>query len=634
MARKFIKRDFLGDTMFPMGQSNRGRLWLTSAVCLAVIAWAGCSAEPTVEAPPPPRPNIVWIVLDACRAQNLSAYGYDRETSPAIDAIAERGVLFERAYSQAFGTISSVPSYMTGRYFPTYSLQTDNWRETLRIRPEEERLIPEILKANGYTTHMVSAHPFISPVTTLWKAFDDPEYIAPSKDGEFYASIDDLLPAAIGEIESNHDAPFFLYIHTLDTHFPHRPQPPFDRWVDPDFTSDAIVNGNYKQPRGNDFSDEEIAHLSNIYDGSIAYVDDRVGKIIAAIDSAGLSDNTIVIISSDHGEVLGEDRKTAGHGIPTEEVMHVPLIMAGPGIPTGVRSAGLAENADIVPTLVDVLRLATEATFHGKSLKPLWADPENGSIRSHIFSKEPVDLDDVPIMVLRSESHEYMYNPHTGTEELWAAPKTLTRRVDRSAVDHDLLAGFRDAVENDLMPLWEEYESLARRAPDQPFIETLTWDRIQNPETTLRAEGNEMPEEAHRDGRWILITDRIMCTGWNENPPPLRLSYEVPNGEYRVAVEIYSKADHHQHPASAFMLLAEGNPEVIDIKHDTGNGYTFSDIGTHEVTDESFDLTITESTDAHWIILRRIRFTPTHLTEEQQQSLEEREEQLRGLGYL
>ena len=83
---------------------------------------------PTAIIAPPRRPNVIWILLDAARAQNFSVYGYDRPTSPNLEKLAARGAVFERAYSQASYTIASVPSYMTGRYFPVSSTSTRDWR--------------------------------------------------------------------------------------------------------------------------------------------------------------------------------------------------------------------------------------------------------------------------------------------------------------------------------------------------------------------------------------------------------------------------------------------------------------------------------------------------------------------------
>jgi arylsulfatase A-like enzyme len=121
------------------------------------------------------RPNVIWILLDACRADHLSCYGYGRETSPNIDTLALRGVLFEEMHTQCNITRLSVPSFLTGRYFPRCSFDPVHWRAMSRVRPPEEQYISEILSENGYRTLIVTAHPGISPKSELRGAFD--EYI-------------------------------------------------------------------------------------------------------------------------------------------------------------------------------------------------------------------------------------------------------------------------------------------------------------------------------------------------------------------------------------------------------------------------------------------------------------------------
>lgn len=183
----------------------------------------GHSPTPQEPAPSGNKPSIIWIVLDALRAQSLSCYGYERQTSPFIDSLAARGVLFENHYTQGTWTFPSVPSYMTGRYFPVNCLHPDG-KLSPRIPPNNERLLPSRLSEAGCHTGLFTAHPMISRASRLCRAFHRTQALFEGRAAE-----KTWLSDCVDEIADGICAlppPFFAYAHLMDTHAPHTPFPP------------------------------------------------------------------------------------------------------------------------------------------------------------------------------------------------------------------------------------------------------------------------------------------------------------------------------------------------------------------------------------------------------------------------
>ena len=147
----------------------------------------------------------------------------------------------------------------------------------------------------------------------------------------------------------------------MDTPFPHMLEPPYDRWVDAD-----IANPRLRQlarDEGMPYAMSDKTGLGALHDGSIRYADDGVRQIPDTLSSLGLRENTMVIMGADHGDALGEDGVTVGHPIggTFDELLCVPLIMAGPGVSAGTRAAQMTQNTDIFPTLMELLGIETSA---------------------------------------------------------------------------------------------------------------------------------------------------------------------------------------------------------------------------------------------------------------------------------
>ncbi len=288
------------------------------------------------------RPNIIHITIDTLTAEHLSFMGYDRETSPTIDALAQNGVHFLWAFAQGPQTRLSVPSMFTGKYFSELPRTTPLWP---RIKEENETLA-ESLKKHGYQTAGIPSHRFFLPGYGLTQGFDDwdlsiveryqtdiPKHVT----GHL---VTDRATAWLQRHETDTE-PFYLWLHYFDPH-------------------------EYYQ----DHSDIEFGTtILDLYDEEILYTDRQLARLFSWLRSSQLNENTYVIIHSDHGEGFGRHGyQRHGQHLYNDQV-HVPLIINGPGIePRQVETpVGLI---DIMPTIQEMAGLPMDVNLQGMSLVP------------------------------------------------------------------------------------------------------------------------------------------------------------------------------------------------------------------------------------------------------------------------
>lgn len=403
-------------------------------VCLAVLGASGAGAAE--------RPNVVWILLDACRADHLSCYGYERETTPQLDALARRGVLFERNFSQAPCTVESMPSYLTGKYFPQSSMA--GLEKALR---DDEKIVPAVLGAHGYATVLLTVHPWWTPRSRLWQAFDEAVFVPPPY-MRAYAELGEIKARLFAIVDRHKDGPFFVYVHTLDTHRPHRHHADYAHW---------FPGGTVGMRPVPPFSEKEQAWLRAEYDASLAYADSQVGEIVAGFESAGLAGNTIFVVSSDHGELLGEDGRTLSHPSTgrADELYHTPLIMAGPGLPAGKRVGALTEYVDIAPTLYELLGVRTTARLDGRSLAPLMRGVKPGDWRRYTFAKLGRAN---RCYMLRTTAFKYVWDLDSGEEALYRVPDRFG--YSEAVRNPAAMKALKQAVTRHIVPLYRDYAAL------------------------------------------------------------------------------------------------------------------------------------------------------------------------------
>lgn len=386
---------------------RRGLLpfWRSSLVRVAalfVLTFLGMEAGgrlqeriATASLPPAPSgcPNILVIVVDTLRADHLSSYGYARPTSPHLDRMAREGVVFENAFSTSSWTTPSHASLLTGLY------PHQHGGESL-IFPNRWLTIGEALTARGYRTGAFSANKI---------AFSRSNGFAPGflHFEDYSRSIldmaartrccriltdrvlrtlgaEDLLTrkrapdvnqSVLRWIDRDRGKPFFAFLNYLDAHEPYLPPYPyrnsFSKWKSPG----GILNselGRYHVP-----TPQQVQSEMDAYDGGVAYVDEHIGHLLAELAKRGLGKNTLIAVTSDHGESFGEHGLFLhGSGL-YRELIHVPLIFWWPEhVPAGVRVARPVTNAALPSTLLELAGVGGPAAFPGPPLTRLWQAPQ------------------------------------------------------------------------------------------------------------------------------------------------------------------------------------------------------------------------------------------------------------------
>ncbi|MBN1221941.1 MAG: sulfatase, partial [Candidatus Aminicenantes bacterium] len=270
--------------------------------------------------------NVLLILIDALRPDHLPCYGYEKNTAPFISRLAEKGIVFENAISQSSWTKASVASLFTSLYPHNHTAK--KWRDVL---PLEVSTLAEELKAHGFVTYAVQTNTFIQARHNFDQGFD--EYIESAYPECTADRVADLSIEFFKKIKERPEK-FFAYLHFMDTHFPYdAPKTYREYFVDKDYVGDPDLSKvTLKDLRSGimNLSERNKDHIRALYDAEIRFVDDQVQKIIDSLKLLKLGDNTIIIITSDHGEEFWEHGGFEhGHSM-YNELLRVPLIIYNP----------------------------------------------------------------------------------------------------------------------------------------------------------------------------------------------------------------------------------------------------------------------------------------------------------------
>jgi len=340
----------------------------------------------------PERPNILLIVMDTVRADHLSCYGYPRPTSPNVDRIAQEGVLFEQASSTAPWAPAHAALF-TGLYPSQH--RTD---ETYPYLRDEVTTIAELAREAGYQTLGVSNNSWLGR-TGFHQGFDDFVQIWQGDRIVSQLALVQIASALAGasmtaENQANAvltnqlirrwldrardpNRPFFLFINYFEPQFFYEPPEPYrSRFVSPANQSEAELRAlrllHWDAPPVR-LDQTKQTVLADLYDGELAYLDARIGELLDALRARGLLDETIVVLTSDHGDNLGEHELVEHRFSLYEAVLHIPLILRYPkALPQGTRVAEPVSLVDVMPTLLKLSGVeppeALRAVLPGSSL--------------------------------------------------------------------------------------------------------------------------------------------------------------------------------------------------------------------------------------------------------------------------
>lgn len=322
--------------------------------------------------------NILLVVLDAANPSRMSCYGNGRETTPHIDRLADEGVLFTRAYAQASWTVPSVASLFTSTLPITHKV----WSRD-RMLADKAFTLAEALKKKGFATCAITATSSASSLHNLLQGFDRqielykwaPKDLQSGKRlGVVWA--EDFIAPVKDWIQQNKNDKFFLYLHYIQPHTPYNPPPPF---------ADEIMQGytgsvKRRRPIAPHFMDrdtmdhDDIGFVQAMYDANLEYVDFQLGEILEYFKESNLYENTVIVITSDHGEAFLEHGDFGHSSSLYEEEVRIPLVIKFPGNcdVKGKRMGSLVQSIDIMPTLLDIHGLTgMTGGLQGKSLIPL-----------------------------------------------------------------------------------------------------------------------------------------------------------------------------------------------------------------------------------------------------------------------
>ncbi len=321
------------------------------------------------------QPNVIILGIDSLRRDHMSSYGYSRLTTPHMDKLASEGALFEQHFSPSIPTTPAYASMLTGMdVFGT---------DVVALRHKgplgsHVRTLGEVLEENGYNTTCIGFTG--NPSSRGFQTYLNYEAWMPNENGECpkAQNINDVALPELHRLAAD-DKPFFLFLRHMDPHSPYLPPKPFDRMYygkdekDPSNTSmEPVFNfkpfGDFLKswiPEG--VTDQEF--VTNLYDGAIAYMDTCIQNLFAAVEALGIEEETLIVITSDHGETLYEHDCYFDHHGLYECTLVVPLILKYPGkVKPGSRFSDVTLIQDITPTVLDLLGIRNKIKFDGRSL--------------------------------------------------------------------------------------------------------------------------------------------------------------------------------------------------------------------------------------------------------------------------
>ena len=357
--------------------------WMAAwaALLLLVIEGGGWLRERAANAKLPPAapglPNVVLIVVDTLRADHLSAYGYSRRTSPNLDALARKGVLFEHAIATSSWTLPSHASMLTGLYPHEHGAQ-------IRSFDARSPTLPGVLRERGYRTAAFSANDIcftrlvgfgtgftrfedfahslggLASRTFYGRALEKSIWAAGLAADPRHRTAQQVNASALRWIARERSRPFFVMLNYMDVHEPYIS--PSSRLLE------RLLRGRFL-PK----TSEQIRREVAVYDAQIGSVDLRISELVDELSRRGLAGHTLVVVTSDHGQLFGEHGLFYHANALYLDLIHVPLLLFWPAhVPAGMRISTLASTAQLPATILELTGSDRRDIFPGPSLARLW----------------------------------------------------------------------------------------------------------------------------------------------------------------------------------------------------------------------------------------------------------------------
>lgn len=377
------------------------------AIASALVLAAAAACAPSADPPP----NLLLVTVDTLRADALGAYGYERPTSPRLDAWAARAARFDSAQATSSWTLPTLATLHTG-LLPV----TTHTRDFASALPLAFETLAERLRVAGYETAAVASHTFLGIRHGLHQGFThfDDDLVLFVADSHQAITSDDVtargrefVDRAQAARERNDDRPWFLWVHYFDPH------------------DTYLAHAGFSERFGTE-------RERDLYDGEIAWTDHHLGALLEHLAATGLDRDTVVCVVADHGEEWG-DHGGLRHGHTLyDELLRVPLLLAGPGVPSGSFDAPVS-TADVFPTLLGLLGQPIPDGLPGRDVRPLFEGRELEPARALVAELDlGFDLDAV-----RSGDLKLLVDRRSGRTELYDLARDPAEQRDLSELRPD-----------------------------------------------------------------------------------------------------------------------------------------------------------------------------------------------------
>jgi len=598
---------------------------------------------------------VVLILLDAARADRFSSYGYKLQTTPEIDQLAKDGVIFLNHFSQASHTRSALPSMLYSRYFskPLFPANPDvpfSGPQDLFAKMDEESIsIPAAFARSGYRTCMISAHTWIqaaSPFASEFNEFHNLSADLSYPREQTYPSADQVIDYATDWIQKNQDRQFFLYVHLMDTHFPHFMKPDVEAFL-------KIQNASLTRPSRFAVSGwpdrssvpltrEERIYIDALYNGNLRFVDRSLGPLFQLLKSSRFRNETLIALTSDHGEFLLEQPDRFAHGGPWYDVVaRVPLILYYPKKLRSGRVSSMSEHVDLLPTLLELsdMELPAGKRTDGRSLLTLIGkDTES---RDYVFSRDAIRSREYKC-IFDADTHESLNSENP------SSVSSLKGELYDLESDPGETKNLWDSSPQIVEKMFVQYQQRLRE-PYQKYISAKTEEQPRSafaikssyfwiePVDPSGKKPLNLDEEASvgkaidaKKNQWISIKDSenfyLLAT---PGAPALDVFVRVPDGIYLLTAALVGKA-HIRLPDrnSEIAVQSSALPELSEIISAKTEKLS---LGAVKVSDKHLHMTI-RGDEQHPFLVRYFGFSPVLPEGEKIPDIDE--EQLRALGYI
>lgn len=422
-------------------------------------------------------PNVLLITIDTLRRDHVGAYGsLDAPPTPFLDALAREGILFLDAVTPMPETAPAHASMLTGLHPLRHGLLSNGhqlgWRETLASRLTDEGYATGAFVSSfavhsrtgldeGFLTYDdgfvpglpgVARIDIIKKLITAWMVLGDPASTPWLLEREGERTLDSFA----GWLDRNPDAPFFAWVHLFEPHAPYEPHglAGFESNGAP---GAPAVDHRLILPKGeaHDYTDSERAALRALYREEVAYTDQLVGELLGQLEDRGLAENTLVVVTADHGENLGEHGLDFQHHGLFDDVVRVPLIVRAPALKYAktTRVEQQVRLMDIAPTVLDYLQLDPMDQAEGVDLLGYAEGVRTRSLWSPLVGRRARALSDGALLGMRNNGIKYIRDVNTGEEQLFSVVDDPDELVDISAEQQNALAQARQLLSPEVASL-------------------------------------------------------------------------------------------------------------------------------------------------------------------------------------